>query len=75
MDHPAGITDYLVSLGLPGIVILALGWTCLRLFNLYVETTNKRLEESGKSTAILLDVTNQLKMVTQALESMTRSRP
>jgi hypothetical protein len=67
------LENYLLSLGLPGVVILALSAAVVKLFGLYQEVQDKRLEEFGKSTATLLEVTNQLILVTQALEVMTRT--
>ena len=68
------ITTALLSYGLPGIVIAALGLACTRLFSLYTASQEKRIEEAGAYKVALLDVTNQLKVMTEALQGISRSR-
>lgn len=64
----------LAQYGLAGIVIAALALTCRRLFDLYTTSQEKRIEEAGAYKLALLDVTNQLKVMTETIQAVSRTR-
>jgi hypothetical protein len=73
MESVAGKAgDQLLALGLPGVMILALLWVCWRLFNLYVETTEKRLDEGKQTTAALNSNTNALDKLTDVIKERAK---
>lgn len=48
----------ILALGLPGTIILALGFVCYKLFYLYTESQNKRIDEkSATATALAASTT------------------
>lgn len=62
-----GASKQLLALGLPGIMILALLWVCYRLFNLYVEAQNKRLDDAVSTTKVLGANTDALQRLTDLI--------
>lgn len=48
----------LLKLGLPGAVIIGLGWALVRVHNLWVESQNKRLSDSQAMTERVLTLIN-----------------
>jgi hypothetical protein len=70
---PAGVMDYLLSMGLPGLVILGLGYALVRIFGLYTAAQEKRIEEAGAYKVALLEVTNQLRVMTEAINTRRTS--
>lgn len=48
-----GLTSTLISYGPPGIIILVLLLALRRIFDLYVETQEKRINERGESVKAL----------------------
>lgn len=59
-----GVGDTLLALGLPGVIIIALGYGVYRLFGLYIEVQEKRIAE-GRETVKALESN------TAALDNLT----
>lgn len=69
MEHAvAGGVDELLKQGLLGLVILALGFFAYRLFSLFVETQEKRIEESKESLKALGNNTDALKSLADLIK-------
>jgi hypothetical protein len=68
----AKASDQLLALGLPGVLILALLWICWRLFNLYVDGQEKRIDEGKQTAAALTSNTNALERLTDVIKERAK---
>lgn len=64
--------DYLVSMGLPGIVILALGVGYVRKDKRLEEINEKRIVEARESLKAIEQSTNTLETLTEVLRERAR---
>lgn len=74
MDEVAGqIGTYLVSLGLPGIVIIGLALAVYRIFNLYHESQEKRIEDSLRSLATMNEMKASIDSLKNSVDMLSRA--
>lgn len=62
----AVITGFLAQ-GLPGLIIVALGFTVYKLYNKYDEVQEKRIAESREAVKAIEQSTNTLDTLTELL--------
>lgn len=62
----------LLSLGLPGIIILALGYACYRLFGLYIEVQEKRVAEGRETVKAVEENTSALDRLTDLVRDRAK---
>lgn len=63
--------ENLVSLGFQGIVILGLGYTCLKLWAKYDDIQEKRIAEARETTKAIEQNTGALETLTEVLKNRT----
>lgn len=66
-DVLKGAGTSLLALGLPGILIMILLYACYRLFNLYTEIQEKRIDEARESVKTIEANTSALQTFTAIL--------
>lgn len=71
MDPSSSITAVLLASGLPGVVIIALGYVCVRLYNRNQELTDKRVADAQEYAKGLSQATQQIRENTEAVERVT----
>jgi dihydrodipicolinate synthase/N-acetylneuraminate lyase len=64
-----GSIDGLLQLGLPGIVIIALGFVCWRLHKLYTEVQEKRIAEGREAVKAMEQTTAALENLSEVIRS------
>lgn len=64
-----GSIDKLLQLGLPGVVIIALGFVCWRLFKLYADTQEKRIAEGREAVKAIEQNTAALENLSDVIRA------
>ncbi len=66
----AGITNSLLGMGLPGLIILALGWLVVRQQNKIDDLQEKRIAESRELLTAMNNTTSALGSLTEVIKQM-----
>lgn len=69
-----GVGDALIALGLPGIIIIALGYGVFRLFGLYTEVQEKRIGEGRETVKAIEENTSALDRLTDLIRDRSDRR-
>lgn len=64
------VTSTLIAWGPPGIFLVISMAVNKRLFDLYTQVQDKRIEDAGAYRVALLDVTNQLRVMSEIVKSL-----
>ena len=62
-----GVMDQLLSLGLPGVIIIVLGFVVWKLFSKNNDIQEKRIDEAKQTTAALVSNSSALEKLSDAL--------
>lgn len=66
------LTTTLIAWGPPGVFLLISMAVNKRLFDLYTQSQDKRIEDAGAYKVALLDVTNQLRVMSEVIKSLDK---